>query len=199
MKLKTYLRGLGIGIIVTTIVMGITLGGGKEKLSDAEIIARAKELGMVESTVAQPDENDEKEPEKSADKPEPESKTGQEDMPEVKDNDKEGQSRRETDEPESVKESEPEVPDMAAAENNAPSHENVIVVAGEVVNVSIVNGDDSATVSRRLEELNLIISASQFDQFLCDNGYAKKLSPGNYEIAIGSSEETIAKIITKSR
>lgn len=47
MNLKYYLRGLGIGIIVTALIMGITLGG-KEKLSNAEIIERAKALGMVE-------------------------------------------------------------------------------------------------------------------------------------------------------
>ena len=54
-------------------------------------------------------------------------------------------------------------------------------------------------MSKRLEELDLVVSAAQFDRFLCDNGYAKRISPGSYEIAIGSSEETIAKIITKSR
>jgi hypothetical protein len=48
MKLKYYLRGMGIGIILTAIVMGFALGGRKAALSDAEIIQRAKLLGMVE-------------------------------------------------------------------------------------------------------------------------------------------------------
>ena len=48
MKLKYYLRGMGIGIILTAIVMGFALGGRKATLSDAEIIQRAKVLGMVE-------------------------------------------------------------------------------------------------------------------------------------------------------
>lgn len=46
MKLKYYLRGLGIGIICTAIIMGIALSG-KEKLTNAEIIERARLLGMV--------------------------------------------------------------------------------------------------------------------------------------------------------
>lgn len=50
MERKYYLRGLGIGIAVTAIIMGIALSGDK-KMTDAEIIARAKELGMVENTV----------------------------------------------------------------------------------------------------------------------------------------------------
>ena len=51
MKLKYYLRGMGIGMIITAIVMGIALNGRKETLSDAEIMARARELGMIDSTV----------------------------------------------------------------------------------------------------------------------------------------------------
>lgn len=45
MKLKYYMRGLGIGILITTIVLSI--GGKKEGLSDEEIMAKAKDLGMV--------------------------------------------------------------------------------------------------------------------------------------------------------
>ncbi len=49
MKLKYYLRGMGIGIILTAIVMGFALGGRKQTLSDAEIIQRARALGMIEA------------------------------------------------------------------------------------------------------------------------------------------------------
>ena len=49
MKLKYYLRGMGIGIILTAIVMGFALGGRKATISDAEVIQRAKELGMIEA------------------------------------------------------------------------------------------------------------------------------------------------------
>ena len=47
MKLKYYLRGLGIGIIVTTLVLMVAFSGKKEKLSDQEIMQRAEQLGMV--------------------------------------------------------------------------------------------------------------------------------------------------------
>ena len=48
MKLKYYLRGLGVGVICTAIIMGIALSGNKkETLTDAEIIERARLLGMV--------------------------------------------------------------------------------------------------------------------------------------------------------
>ena len=48
MKLKYYLRGMGIGIILTAIVMGFALGGRKATISDAEVIERAKTLGMID-------------------------------------------------------------------------------------------------------------------------------------------------------
>ncbi len=49
MKLKYYLRGMGIGIVLTAVIMGIVLGGSSNKMSDAEVIRRAKQLGMVEA------------------------------------------------------------------------------------------------------------------------------------------------------
>ena len=47
MKLKFYMRGLGIGIILTSIVLSISNHSGQKiVISDKEIIARATELGM---------------------------------------------------------------------------------------------------------------------------------------------------------
>ena len=45
MKLKYYMRGLGIGILIATIVL--SFGNKKERLSDKEIMAKARELGMI--------------------------------------------------------------------------------------------------------------------------------------------------------
>lgn len=55
MNLKYYLRGLGIGIVVSTLIVGISNGQDKT-LSDAEIRQRATELGMVESSGVLADE-----------------------------------------------------------------------------------------------------------------------------------------------
>ncbi len=51
MEWKYYLRGLGLGIAMTAVIMGVALSGRKRPMTDEEIIARAKELGMVENTV----------------------------------------------------------------------------------------------------------------------------------------------------
>ncbi len=49
MKLKYYLRGMGVGVLLTAIIMGVALGGSGSKMSDAEVIKRARQLGMVEA------------------------------------------------------------------------------------------------------------------------------------------------------
>lgn len=46
MKLRYYMRGLGIGILVTAILMAVTIHGKTEHLTDEQIIERAEALGM---------------------------------------------------------------------------------------------------------------------------------------------------------
>ena len=50
MKLKYYMRGIGIGVLVTTIILVIAFAFSGNNISDEEIINRAKKLGMVESS-----------------------------------------------------------------------------------------------------------------------------------------------------
>ena len=54
MKLKYYLRGLGIGMIVTALILGISFsprqGQETQTLTDDQIRERAEQLGMVDSS-----------------------------------------------------------------------------------------------------------------------------------------------------
>ena len=54
MKLRYYLRGLGIGIAVTALFFGIYTGRVNRGMSDEEVKKRAAELGMIENTVLKP-------------------------------------------------------------------------------------------------------------------------------------------------
>lgn len=47
MKLKYYLRGFGLGIILTAVIMIIVTNSSRKELSNTEIIHKAEELGMV--------------------------------------------------------------------------------------------------------------------------------------------------------
>ena len=72
-------------------------------------------------------------------------------------------------------------------------------VQEEIVTVSVVSGDSSWSVAKRMEEVGLVDSAKEFDAFLCGNGYDKRISVGTYEISSNATWEDMAKIITKTK
>ncbi len=231
MRMRYYLRGLGIGIVVTALLMGFTKGGQKETLTDAEIVERAKSLGMVESSVLSADLGDkedisvndiseadqqevmpETEPETAdnTEQTEPETTDNTEQSkPETTDNTEQSkpetaddaeQSKPETaddteqTEPETANNTEQSKPDK---ETEADNPEKVGTVTGNRYVVTIYSGDGSRTVANRLEEMGVIEDAAEFDRYLCQNGYDKRLTTGNHEINAGADEKEIAEALVK--
>ena len=189
MKLKYYLRGLGIGMAVTALILGISFSGrqGQEAqtLTDEQIRERASELGMVDSSEltlaalqnsAQPQTTMEPEvTEESETMTEPEATAELETATEPK----------ATAEPEmTTKPEATEEPELITAPEQSQT------------TITIKKGSDSGSVSRVLYEAGLVENAKAFDNYLCNNGYSRSINPGIYEIAPGTSEEEIAKIIT---
>ena len=72
-------------------------------------------------------------------------------------------------------------------------------VEGDTATVEIRSGAHSYAVSKVLADLGLVADVSAYDRYLCNNGYSKKIHTGKYMIAVGTSEEEIAKIITGNR
>ena len=66
----------------------------------------------------------------------------------------------------------------------------------EIIQVTVVGGDGSGTVARKLAEAGLVEDAQAYDKFLCSNGYDKRICTGTHSIPVGASDEEIAKIIT---
>ncbi len=67
-----------------------------------------------------------------------------------------------------------------------------------VVTFEVKQGDSSVSVARRAEEMGLVESAVEFDRFLCQNGYDRRISPGSYQISAMASQKEIADKITRS-
>lgn len=176
MKLKYYLRGLGIGILVTTVILSLA-GVGRKNMTDEEVVKRAKELGMVESTLL-------------SDLPD-QTKTD-----EVRPTEPGISLQPETSEPEESA-STPETPVAPEETPVSPEDGNPDTPAGETVTLVIGRGESSTTVSKNLKKAGIVEDAAAFDRFLCNNGYDKKIITGTYEIPYGASEEEIAKIITR--
>lgn len=214
MKRKYYLRGLGTGILVTALIL-IIASGQKETMTDEEVKARAKELGMVESTLLSDlaNQTPAAEPETMADPaataepetaekatPEPaaEPETTAEPTPEPT---AEPEATAEpapepTVEPETTAEPTPEPtaePETTAEPTTDPATEQ------ESILIMIRSGESSVSVSKALEEAGLVASAQAYDRYLCENGYDKKIRSGEHRIPVGADDAEIAAIITSGK
>ena len=194
MKLKYYMRGVGIGIVVTALLMGFAISKQKEPMSDEEIRQRALEMGMIEQNGVLADDLGNK----------------QEHIADVSAN----EPNIMTEEPDIAVE-EPEIlvqePDVAVEEpeiligepeevtEEITEEETEIedsVTVEEFVVVTVNGGDGSRTVANKLQKAGLVEDAVAYDAYLCQNGYDKRIATGNHEIPMGASEEEIAKEIT---
>lgn len=217
MELKYYLRGLGLGIVVTAIIMGIA-SSRSGAMTDEEIIARAKQLGMIEDRVLSEAASEEKETSETdngdgGNAAADENGRAEEDgsvqpdavpdgniLPDGNDavNEPEGKNAAEDvfastlpDDEETGQDEAPAEPDEqeeAAAPENTDSDAPMVITVG--------SGDGSYTVSKKLEDVGAVASASAFDTFLCENGYDKRIRSGSYTIPAGAGNEQIARMIT---
>lgn len=210
MKLKYYLRGLGIGILITTVILSLA-GIGRKNMTDEEVVKRAKELGMVESTLLSdlPDQTKAEEvrptePETSLQPETSEPEAG----PEPEEPDSTPETPAAPEETPMTPEETPAAPDETSVAPKetpvapeetpvSPEDGNPDTPAGETVTLVIGRGESSTTVSKNLKKAGIVEDAAAFDRFLCNNGYDKKIITGTYEIPYGASEEEIAKIITR--
>lgn len=204
MKLKYYLRGLGIGIICTAIIMGIALSGNKkETMTDTEIIERARLLGMVmpeEAEEPSEAEDGQKQPEDKKSKPEEPEDGKSQDLTTDKTSDGSKTDSQTADGNEAdVKKTD----ESKAGENNAEdsSDKNQSInkpgSSQETVQFEIKSGEYSDTISRKLFQAGLISDAEAFNKYLTQKGADQNLRVGVYEIPIGSTQDEIIAIFQK--
>ena len=187
MERKYYLRGLGIGIVVTAIIMGIATSG-KRGMTDEEIIARAKELGMVENTVLSEKTEEEAETEAAVDIANAEDATEKSAIEETKKPETSTEQKQNTTE-------ETKKPETSTEQQTTDDKKEDITSA-VVKTITVNSGDGSYTVAKKLAEAGVVTSAENFDTYLCQNGYDKKLRTGNFSIPADASDEQIARIVT---
>lgn len=180
MKLKYYLRGLGVGIVVTAIILTIANHLGN-KMSDEDIIKRAGKLGMVmkedeslfpptepETTTPEPTSPVTTEPDTTAVKPEESETTPVPTEPETT-----------TPEPATPAPTEPETPE-------------VII---HTATITVTSGMYSEAVSQKLEEAGIISNWREFNEYLTGNGYAERLQTGTHSFNSGMSFNEMAEIL----
>lgn len=182
MRLKYYLRGLGIGIMVTTVVLAISFAKHCNTMSDAEIIARAKELGMVMREDAG-------------------GHTLKED-PDAGDLDGDGQQSPAADgdvqAPSAEGDQGQQAPsvggdqDQQAPTADGDQGQQTTVTQHEF---TVERGDSSNMVSQRLAQMGLVDNADAFNHYMTENSFDSRLLPGKVMIPEGSTYEEIANIL----
>lgn len=233
MKLKSYLRGLGLGMIVTTIILVVTIKAANHEMTDAEIISRARELGMVETslyangstteeimpenvttgtpsqettteeksgegmlaqeTTAKPESTTPAKPE-STTSAKPQETTAKREEPTTGKKEETTTAKPETTtaaKPESTTPAKPESTTAAKPEKPTTGSNEIVLVFEDI------SSADKA--SRILYDAGVIQDVENFNNYLSDNGYARKVGEGTFTFTKGMSFEEIAKIITHSR
>ena len=178
MRWKYYIRGVGAGILLATILLSVSFyfGGGykNKELTDDEIIARAEELGMVM-------ENTEESTDEEAD--DAESADGDADS---------------TDEEESTTSEKPEE-DMTLeefveeAESNPPEEKEDETVSYQAFTVS--SGQSSNVIANNLYKKGLIDDASSFDKYLSQLGVDDRIQSGTFYVQVGCSYDDIVALL----
>ena len=220
MRLKYFLRGVGIGILVTTIILTAT-HASERRMSDSEVIDRAIELGMSFSASHSGQQSGTEEA--STD----ESSTGQEtsgdDVMDDLQHDGETETEMGSQSPsETVSESTSDgeaspgkeseavtgmttqaitettetTTELTTENNNAGSAAGVM--NNEVTcTINITKGMSSRTVCDMLKQNGIIEDAADFDRYLIKTGYDDKISVGEVEVNSGMTYEELTASLYK--
>ena len=207
MKLKPYLRGLGIGMIVTALILHFSMkNANSSEMTDSEIKARAAELGMIENTVLsntvsqQSVSVDFSEIIEGDDTASVMAEPSEEPVIEPSDDVVVAPSEEPSAEPSASPSLEPSpAPSATPSPSVTPSVVSSPADTDTPVNyvtVTVVSGDSSYAVAKKVYDAGLVTSTALFDQYLCANGYDRFISVGQHRIPVDATDEEIAKILT---
>ena len=183
MKLKYYLSGFGAGVLFATILLAFSFAIHSNKntgMTDTEIIARAKELGM-----------------EMPNKPEQIETVPEETTSALE----ETTTSEETSALETV--SIEETTEMTTIEGNPITGQipEAIIDSGITKETKIVieisSGMTSEDVAKRLAEVGVVEDYTELNQYLLQEGVAKLIQIGAYEFTKGMSFEDIKYTICK--
>ncbi len=191
MRLKYYLRGLGLGIIFAVIIMMIGFHDNKQSMSDTEIIEKAKTLGMVEAknisgTVAD-EYNSEKTDSSAANSDASSQKAETEQDSQMQDS----QTAQEDTQQEDTQQEATQPAADAKQETVEPQD------AVTTYTISVTSQDTCRTIAEKLKALNLVDDAEQFRIYMGQKGADHFIADGEHVIPQGASYDDIITILTQ--
>ena len=201
MRLKYYLRGLGLGIIFAVIIMMIGFHGNKQSMSDTEIIEKAKTLGMVEAknisgTVAD-EYNSEKTDSSAANSDDSSQKAETEQDSQMQDSQtaQEDTQQEDTQQEDTQQEDTQQEDTQPAADAKQETVEPQDAVT--TYTISVTSQDTCRTIAEKLKALNLVDDAEQFRIYMGQKGADHFIADGEHVIPQGASYDDIITILTQ--
>ncbi len=191
MRLKYYLRGLGLGILVSTLflMLSIQLHGGI--MTDERVIARAKELGMV---IPDDGEADTQAPEGESTQPDDAAQNdAAQDNAQPNDTTSDGVAQNDGAQDGITQEG---TAQGDAAQDNATSEDAARDNTQDDIIFTVADGEVCRTAAEKLLACGLIEDVDAFRKYMSAHDYDGLIREGTYRIPVGADTETIAKIIT---
>lgn len=221
MRLKYYLRGLGLGILVSTLflMLSIQLHGGI--MTDERVIARAKELGMVipddGETDTQAPESESAQPDDAAQNDATQNDAAQGDAQQndvaqdnaTSEDAAQGDATQDNAQPDDAVQGDAQQNDTTsddaaqgdeaqnnAAQNDATQNDAAQDNTQDDIIFTVADGEVCRTAAEKLLACGLIEDVDAFRKYMSAHDYDGLIREGTYRIPVGADTETIAKIIT---
>ena len=172
MRLKYYLRGLGLGIIFTCVILMIFSNGNKSK--DTSVVEDSNGIELTEAVGNDFDSNEEEE----------------QSVTDESNNDENDSNTN--DETQSMEENiNKPIDDQTANEITGDSGE----LESEYVSLVIEQGDIARDVAEKLYEDGIINDVEAFRKYLGETGVSHTLHAGEYQIKVGATFEEIIEVL----
>lgn len=218
-RIKYYLRGIGFGIIFAVIVMSVALGkNNKQQISDAEIIQRAKQLGMIDAeTVSEETETQEVDSEINQTIDKEESKASKQDTTKLNDTKKTDKEQVGTVEAKTNTSS--DVVEQKSEQNEQNKNDEVENDTSSVginrteddqeessqnenedtgyVTITVKRGQVCREIAEELQRLGAVDDAEAFRVYMGRSGAASSIRCGTFQIKKGASYKEIADCLVK--
>lgn len=202
MKLKYYLRGMGIGIMITTLILIIAFSIHKNDTVQQEepkqeaaskTVAEAQnstQIPMDTETETEPATEQNNAEQTDTQKTTEKQKENETSVVSASTEEKESEEKASEEKASEQKTSETKSSEEKISEKNTPA------AATEKVRFEVGGGEYSDVICKRLLQAGLIDDADAFNKFLIKKDYDNLILPGVYDIPKGATYEEIAALLT---
>lgn len=198
MNKKSFLRGFGLGVLFTAIILGVSFS---IRTSESATVSRAKKLGMVfesngeKVALATPEvstvPSESTQPEESV-QPEASVQPKMSTVPASSTTPVENPSADKNKSSKTTKDNKNNNSKEFEKEKQKAEKEMEDIKKQLIIN----DGDWAGKVSDELERLGVIDDANAFDKYLVKNGYSNVINSGTYDVSPEDSYHDLAEKIT---